>query len=73
MNMIVAAHARLNFNEYAAQMLPVAVVGWLIAYAILRVVFVTELGLTPAMATPSRSGAGLEPGAAPDAASASTT
>jgi len=61
MNMIVAAHARLNFNEYAARMLPIAVVGWLIAYAILRVIFAKELGLRPAMATVSRSGAGLEP------------
>lgn len=61
MNMIVASHAELNFNEYAVRMLPIAAVGWVIAYAVLRAVFATELGLKPAVTTPLHSGARLEP------------
>lgn len=61
MNMIVASHAELNFNEYAARMLPIAAVGWVIAYVILRVVFAKELELKPAVATPPPSCARLEP------------
>jgi arsenical pump membrane protein len=43
MNLVVAEHAGLGFNEYAARMLPVALVGSLVSYAMLRVVFRKEL------------------------------
>jgi len=39
MNMIVAAYGGIDFNEYAARMIPVAAAGWLAGYAVLRVVF----------------------------------
>lgn len=43
MNLIVAEFAGINFNQYAAVMLPVAAVGWLTTYAMLRIVFRKEL------------------------------
>ena len=60
MNMIVASHANLNFNEYAVRMLPIAAVGWVITYVVLRAVFAKELGLKPAVTTPPRSSGRLE-------------
>jgi arsenical pump membrane protein len=35
MNLVVAARAHISFNAYALRMLPVALVGWLVAYAML--------------------------------------
>jgi len=35
MNLVVAEHAGVGFNAYALRMIPVAVVGWLVAYAVL--------------------------------------
>jgi len=45
MNMIVAAYGGIDFNEYAARMIPVAAAGWATGYAVLRVVF--RRALTP--------------------------
>jgi arsenical pump membrane protein len=38
-NMIIAEYASLDFNDYTLHMLPVAIAGWLVAYAVLRVLF----------------------------------
>jgi arsenical pump membrane protein len=35
MNLVVASRAGIHFNEYALHMIPVALVGWLVAYAAL--------------------------------------
>lgn len=35
MNLVVAYRAGIGFNEYAAHMIPVAIAGWLVAYAML--------------------------------------
>ena len=43
MNLVVAEHAGLGFNAYAARMLPVALVGSIVSYAMLRLVFREEL------------------------------
>lgn len=43
MNMVVADFAGIGFNAYAARMLPIAVIGWLLAYAIARRLFRAEL------------------------------
>jgi len=45
MNLIVAEYAGIDFNEYAFLMVPIAVAGWITAYAVLRVVFRRELRL----------------------------
>jgi arsenical pump membrane protein len=51
MNMIVAEFAGLGFNAYAAVMLPISLVGALVTYAILRLVYRRLLdGATPAPA-----------------------
>jgi arsenical pump membrane protein len=39
MNLVVAEHAGIGFNAYALRMLPVAIVGSICTYAMLRVVF----------------------------------
>ena len=39
MNLIVADYAGISFNVYAARMIPIAIAGWVTAYAILRVIF----------------------------------
>jgi arsenical pump membrane protein len=39
MNLIVAEFAGIGFNAYAARMIPIAIAGWVTAYAILRAVF----------------------------------
>jgi arsenical pump membrane protein len=43
MNLIVAEYAGIGFNEYAARMVPIAIVGWVTAYAILFVMFRQQL------------------------------
>jgi arsenical pump membrane protein len=43
MNLIVAEYAGIGFNEYAARMIPISVVGWLTTYAILRLIFRRQL------------------------------
>jgi arsenical pump membrane protein len=35
MNLVVAYKAGIEFNEYAVRMIPVAIVGWIVAYAML--------------------------------------
>ena len=39
MNLIVADVAGIGFNAYAARMIPISVVGWITAYAVLRLIF----------------------------------
>jgi arsenical pump membrane protein len=39
MNLVVAEHAGLGFNAYAVRMIPVALAGWLVAYAVLAWTF----------------------------------
>jgi arsenical pump membrane protein len=46
MNLIVAEYAGIGFNEYAARMIPISVVGWFTAYAVLRVIFRHQLNST---------------------------
>jgi arsenical pump membrane protein len=43
MNLVVADHAGIGFNVYAARMIPVALAGWLVAYAVLARIFHAEL------------------------------
>lgn len=43
MNVVVAGHAGIGFNAYALTMVPVAVVGWLVAYPLLSRQFAAEL------------------------------
>lgn len=43
MNMIVAEYAKVNFNQYASWMVPVAVAGWIVTYPIVRFYFRREL------------------------------
>jgi arsenical pump membrane protein len=43
MNMVVAEYLGIGFNQYALHMLPVAALGWLLSFAILRRVFAKEL------------------------------
>lgn len=57
MNLIVAEYAGIGFNEYAFRMVPIAVAGWITAYAVLRVVFRRELrlgGPSASMRAPAR-------------------
>ena len=44
MNMIVAAYAGIDFNRYALRMIPIAVVGWVVGYVALRLLFRRGLG-----------------------------
>jgi arsenical pump membrane protein len=39
MNLIVADYAKLNFNSYAARMLPISIAGWVLTALVLRWVF----------------------------------
>ncbi len=39
MNLILADHLGIGFNEYAVRMVPVALAGWAVAYAVLRWIF----------------------------------
>jgi len=43
MNLVVAERAGIHFNAYVAHMLPVAIVGWFVAYAMLAHCFRAEL------------------------------
>ncbi|MEZ4363381.1 MAG: ArsB/NhaD family transporter [Kofleriaceae bacterium] len=43
MNVVVASHAGIAFNAYALRMIPIALVGWLIAYYFLAREFAAEL------------------------------
>lgn len=43
MNMVVAQYAGIGFNEYAFHMVPIALAGWVIAYATLARVFRAQL------------------------------
>jgi arsenical pump membrane protein len=43
MNVVVADHAGIGFNAYAVRMIPVSVVGWVIAYFVLAREFAAEL------------------------------
>src|SRR6266404_5931192 len=59
MNLIVAEYAGIGFNEYALRMIPIAIVGWVTTYAVLRAIFRRErdLGhLAVLAASPHRSG-----------------
>jgi arsenical pump membrane protein len=63
MNLVVAEHAGIGFNRYAATMLPVALAGWVVAYAVLAWIFRAELAdRDPALgawpAPPPRLGGG---------------
>lgn len=57
MNMIVAETWGIDFNEYARQMLPIALAGWTATYLILRVVFRRALAAPPPanLVTPPRA------------------
>ncbi len=39
MNMIVAAYAGIDFNQYALRMAPIAAAGWALSYVILEIIF----------------------------------
>jgi arsenical pump membrane protein len=43
MNLVVADRAGIGFNEYALRMVPVALVGWIVAYAVMSRAFAAEL------------------------------
>jgi arsenical pump membrane protein len=43
MNMIVAEFADISFNVYAVRMAPISIVGWVIAYVVLRLIFRKDL------------------------------
>ena len=43
MNLVVADHAGIGFNAYAVRMLPVAIVGAIVTYLMMRVAFKTDL------------------------------
>jgi arsenical pump membrane protein len=47
MNTVVAGVADIDFNEYAAKMVPVAFAGWIVTYLVLRLVFARELREAP--------------------------
>ena len=65
MNLVVADHAGLGFNAYALRMLPVAVVGSIATYAMMRVAFRQKLeDVVPAT--------GREAGSLPDMGGSST-
>jgi arsenical pump membrane protein len=55
MNMVVASYADLDFNQYAATMLPIAAAGSCVTFLLLRRVFAAELSLpVAAAAAPAR-------------------
>ena len=43
MNFIVAELVGIGFNEYAARMIPIAIAGWIVSYAMLRLVVGRQL------------------------------
>lgn len=60
MNLIVADFAGLDFNDYAVVMFPIALVGWIVTFAVLRLIFRRELS-TAGPAPPLAVEAGREP------------
>jgi arsenical pump membrane protein len=56
MNTVVAGVADIDFNEYAARMVPVALAGWVVTFAVLRALFARELREAPPVppAAPAR-------------------
>jgi arsenical pump membrane protein len=61
MNLVVAARAGIHFNAYSLHMIPVALVGWIVAYAVLAWIFrdvlsdeAPALGAAPAAITLGR-------------------
>lgn len=58
MNMVVASYVGLNFNQYAATMLPVALAGSMLSFVLIRRVFAAELA---APARPAARGAARAP------------
>lgn len=55
-NMIVASAAGLDFNTYAARMIPISLAGWIIAFVMLRLLFASRLATAVAsgVAAPGR-------------------
>ena len=51
MNLIVTEYAGIGFNEYAARMIPISVVGWISAYVTLRLLFDRQLRSNEATTT----------------------
>jgi arsenical pump membrane protein len=47
MNLIVADYAGIDFNNYALQMLPISVAGWVVTFGVLRFIFRRELAAAP--------------------------
>ncbi len=47
MNMVVAEFAGIGFNHYAVTMIPVAIIGWVVAFLILRRMFARQLSTAP--------------------------
>lgn len=64
MNLIVADYIGIGFNEYAGRMIPIAIVGWIVAYGALRIVFRTTLSRTMARQVTSRQAIPALPAAA---------
>ncbi len=65
MNLIVAEYAGIGFNEYALRMIPIAIVGWVTTYAVLRAIFRRQLhsadaGKTGSIAVPRLSRPGRQ-------------
>src|SRR5260370_7296824 len=54
MNLIVAAYARIGFNEYAPRLVPIALVGWGTPYAFLSVISPPHLP-SPVKSLPHRT------------------
>ena len=52
MNMIVAGYADIGFNEYALRMLPISIAGWIVSYAVLRLVFRSVLEAAEEISVP---------------------
>jgi arsenical pump membrane protein len=53
MNTVVAGVAEIDFNEYAARMLPVALAGSIVTFFVLRRIFAAELAGAPAARPPA--------------------
>ncbi len=65
MNLIVAEYVGIGFNEYALRMIPIAIVGWVTTYAVLRAIFRRQLhsadaGQTGSIAVPQLSRPGKQ-------------
>ena len=62
MNLIVADYAGIGFNEYAVRMIPIAIAGWVTAYAVLRLIFHRHLASVQARAESTRAPGLSQPG-----------